>query len=798
MALAIATNTGALMAAASATSVNKDMETSMERLSTGKRINSAKDDAAGVAIASRMTSEINGLNQAVRNAGDGQALASTAEGAMVEIENMLQRMRELAVQAANDTNSSDNRAALDSEISQLQGEIDRIVDTTNFNGRNLLDGSAAISLQVGASSGQTMSFSIGAMGTTSLGSNGAVGAGSVLTASYNGTEAETTRVQMAFNGNDSFTFDIDFDVDGSGTPATLNIQTEAVLNGSAAGIAQAINDAASAANIENYISATVSGNVVSIANSFGGDIDVSNFSSTSNTSASFTTINGASTSDASAILGATPQNVSTGFATAASGTAYSAATASSPGTAASFTATVAAADLANFGASNNLEVDFGNYTVTVANADTASAATIAAAINQLTSDWTFSANGDVLTGTANNSGVHSAISLTEVDAAGAADAAGTGLSSTAGTVVSMSVATAGVDPTAAAAESGGTNMYLNMSAADTYSMTVDGTAVNFTYAGTAASLSNVATVVDTAMGAGYTVSVENSQLRVLKDDGTAITLAAFSSSAGGTITASTDAATAGVQGASELLDDASFVQAAGADAVGVATATNTLITFTADDVYSFKLSDGTRTAVVDATSVDVTNSDVDDMVAAITYGLAQAGMSNSITAVAGDGTNGAAVGEILLTQAAGKTISFSDFTSDQAGAMGTEVGAVGTTGVARFLDDGNATNAQTVSSIAVNTATQAAAAITVIDNALKEIAAERASLGAIVNRLDHTVNNLTNVSINMTAARGRVEDADFAAESTNLAKSQILAQASTAMLAQANASKQSVLSLLQG
>ena len=105
MALAIATNNAALNAAASASSVNRDMETSMARLSSGKRINSASDDAAGVAIASRLTAEIRGTNQAIRNALDGQALIDTAEGAHKEVENILQRMREVAVQAANDTNN---------------------------------------------------------------------------------------------------------------------------------------------------------------------------------------------------------------------------------------------------------------------------------------------------------------------------------------------------------------------------------------------------------------------------------------------------------------------------------------------------------------------------------------------------------------------------------------------------------------------------------------------------------------------------------------------------------------------
>jgi len=158
MALAIATNTGALMAAASASSVNRDMETSMERLSTGKRINSAADDAAGVAIASRLTSEIRGTNQAIRNAMDGQALIDTAEGAHKEIENILQRMRELAVQGSNATNSSADRANLTAEFSALRTEIDRIADTTTWAGQSLLNGNSTVSFQfqIGGKSGQTL------------------------------------------------------------------------------------------------------------------------------------------------------------------------------------------------------------------------------------------------------------------------------------------------------------------------------------------------------------------------------------------------------------------------------------------------------------------------------------------------------------------------------------------------------------------------------------------------------------------------------------------------------------------
>lgn len=143
MALSVATNTGAMMAQAAASSVNKEMEISMERLSSGKRINSAADDAAGVAIASRLTAEVKGTNMAIRNAMDGQALIDTAEGAHIEVTDILQRMRELAVQAANDTNDANDRNNLEKEYTQLVTEIDRIAEVTTWAGKSLLNGSGA-------------------------------------------------------------------------------------------------------------------------------------------------------------------------------------------------------------------------------------------------------------------------------------------------------------------------------------------------------------------------------------------------------------------------------------------------------------------------------------------------------------------------------------------------------------------------------------------------------------------------------------------------------------------------------
>jgi len=153
------------------------LSTSMEQLSTGKRINSAQDDAAGFAIAQKMTSQIRGLNQAVRNAGDAISLVQTAEGALVEVNNMLQRMRELSVQSATDSNVTTDREALHNEFNQLRLEINRVATNTQWNGRNILDkgftgnGSGANSglykFQVGANANQTIDLTIGNYTTNS-------------------------------------------------------------------------------------------------------------------------------------------------------------------------------------------------------------------------------------------------------------------------------------------------------------------------------------------------------------------------------------------------------------------------------------------------------------------------------------------------------------------------------------------------------------------------------------------------------------------------------------------------------
>jgi len=172
MALTINTNVMSLNAQRNLGKSQGALGKSMQRLSSGLRINSAKDDAAGLAISNRMTAQIRGLNQASRNANDGISLAQTAEGALQESTNILQRMRELAVQSANDTNTSADRSSLQSEVKQLQAELDRIAETTSFNGKSLLDGTfTGAKFQVGANANQTISISTGSATTDSLGIN---------------------------------------------------------------------------------------------------------------------------------------------------------------------------------------------------------------------------------------------------------------------------------------------------------------------------------------------------------------------------------------------------------------------------------------------------------------------------------------------------------------------------------------------------------------------------------------------------------------------------------------------------
>jgi flagellin len=241
----INTNTNALVAQQALQTNARRLDTSMEQLSTGKRINSAKDDAAGFAIASKMTAQIRGLDQAVRNANDGISLLQTADGAMTEVTNMMQRMRELGVQSANDSNTGENRDYLDLEFQQLKGEINRIVKNTQWNGVNVLDKSndnnttaGKFVFQVGANAGQTIDHTIKVFdlgtpkGTSTTATAAEVTAGTpgtkeVSTLTVGGTYAAGDIINVNLNQN---IFQYTVTTTDAGSSATLSTNLASALN----------------------------------------------------------------------------------------------------------------------------------------------------------------------------------------------------------------------------------------------------------------------------------------------------------------------------------------------------------------------------------------------------------------------------------------------------------------------------------------------------------------------------------------------------------------------------------------
>src|SRR5581483_6189147 len=235
MALGINTNVNSLEAQRNLQSTQMSLATSLQRLSSGLRINSAADDAAGLAIAERFTAQIRGSDQAARNANDGISLAQTAEGSLSQVSNNLQRIRELAVQSANATNSSSDRAALQQEVSQLVSEINRVASQTAFNGVNLLDGSfSGQTFQVGANAGQTITVAslvdsrTAALGAHTLTADGTVTGNVVTGSTNNGVGAET---------------DLTLTV-GTGPSAVTTGAISYAANAGADAIASAINTAA--------------------------------------------------------------------------------------------------------------------------------------------------------------------------------------------------------------------------------------------------------------------------------------------------------------------------------------------------------------------------------------------------------------------------------------------------------------------------------------------------------------------------------------------------------------------------
>ena len=323
--ISVNTNVSSLNAQRNLSTSGSDLATSMERLSSGMRINSAKDDAAGLQISNRLTSQVNGLAVAQRNANDGISMAQTAEGAMSESTSILQRMRELALQSANGSNSTEDRESLQKEVAALQTELTRIADTTSFGGQQLLDGSfGSKSFQIGANSNETINVSLSSVAANKIGTNqvnlqgDTVGLGEAATLSttattngvvggdytISGREEATVTIAAAATAEDiansinsynsatgvsaqartEATVDIgtpgdldetiSFKLDGAGLDAGDESTISYVGTGTEEGDKQAMAEAINAKTDEHGVTATVENGELTISNNTGADIEL--------------------------------------------------------------------------------------------------------------------------------------------------------------------------------------------------------------------------------------------------------------------------------------------------------------------------------------------------------------------------------------------------------------------------------------------------------------------------------------------------------------------------------------------
>jgi flagellin len=330
----INTNIASLNAQRNLNRTGNDLQTSLQRLSTGLRINSARDDAAGLAISERFTTQIRGLNQAVRNANDGISFAQTAEGALSTVGDSLQRMRELAVQAINDTNSSSDRQALNNEVGQLIAEVTRIANSTQFNGQNVLDGTLSdLTFQVGANQGQTITVSgvdsrasqlgarvatTGSLTATQIaaGSNDLVVNGNTIDISAATTSQDIVNAVNALTSSHGITAIKATSVDTGAlavTTGTVTINGVSVaLDGTDAASVSASADSINALTNQTGVTATASGTDITLTNTDGSDIVITGafLGGTAETYSAGITFAGAVSDGAFTITGGTTTDVS--------------------------------------------------------------------------------------------------------------------------------------------------------------------------------------------------------------------------------------------------------------------------------------------------------------------------------------------------------------------------------------------------------------------------------------------------------------------------------------------------------
>lgn len=618
----------------------------MERLSSGLRVNSAKDDAAGLAIATGMESQIRGINQAVRNANDGISMSQTAEGAMDEMTNILQRIRELAIQSANDTNSASNRASIQAEVGQLYDELDRIANVTQFNGVNVLDGSVgSTTLQIGANAGENLTFSIDSVTTRDLNLNAVSGLGELNGGRVNGT-AVTLTDEVAING---------VGLAGVANVANRAVVMEAEIN-SKSGITG------------------VTASAYNVVEGVGGQTGIT----------SGLQINGvtlAATGSMEDLVDTINRDV--------------------PGV------------IASVGNSGSLILS-----------------------NDTGADIDIGANGSQV-GLVNVDNYTGYLALTSSDQSPVEIGLGTAATASAGQLQQFGFNLAEGSDKLTGGEVTGTAV----SGADGIQINgVDLGVVAGTTAADKAFAINALTGV-TGVSASATTEVKYEVL--------------FPGTTGSTLTLNGSAIS--LAGAVSLDDVVTVIKASGIQGV----------TPSADNATG---------------SLILTSQSGGDIVL-------ESDSATSLTGVAAN-TPVTTRGAITLTGQDGKDVLVTSNASTEAN-KDTALAKLG------LVDFGGSSSA-IGTGLSVLTVANSENTIDRIDSALEQISNSRAGLGAIQNRLASTISNLENVSQNLSASKSRIVDADFASETSKLSKAQILQQAGTAMLTQANASTQNVLSLLQG
>jgi flagellin len=818
----INTNMASLNAQRNLNSSQNSLATALTRLSSGLRINSAKDDAAGLAISDRFTTQIRGLNQAVRNANDGISLSQTGEGALAEVSNNLQRIRELAVQAANATNSDSDRAALDLEVQQRLAEVDRIASQTNFNGRKILDGSFGnASFQVGADAGQTIVLNL--EGSTRVADIGAIASATsgALGASAVDGHIDVTPTDMTFFGSGTpatagsiqFTGLADFDftpgatlVAGTSAPFVidetavggLDFSTPAVLTAAAYTTSAPVTsfDFSLSAGVDGHMEITDDGGTFSIP--LDGQPD---FGSGANLAAYLT-----------GELAAAGSNTTVTW-----DVDHLVLTSAETGSASVAPTFTSGADLVAAGitlASTNSGVDASAATSSVINIDG----------TNVTLDFDALGSGAVLA-----SGLTGAMAGAGLVGYSANYDAGTGeLTITGPDENSVDLVvnnTTGVTAFAAgfttSAGVAGSAAVVDQSATfiiDSHAVTLDSNYFN---------IGGLASALQAKMGSGYTFSTSGTGDLLIERTsvGASSTGIAITAADGNAVLAglgvgdgvSTDGVDAFANNNATFYVDGNVVNLT-TDFLSYADLATEIGTQLSGYSASYDGGTGQITISKDGSidAVNITGADVIATTAGFGFASGVVGSSaGSITLAAGDYS--IAVGDADPVDFAGTYASPQELatainrelsginaeitpagelklmSTQQITMSGAEAGATGAMAFTTLVVAPTAGSLDTVNVMDVISANEA---IVRIDSALTGVSNLRSTFGAIQNRFESTISNLTATGENLTSARSRIMDADFAQETAALTRAQILQQAGTAMLAQANQIPQNVLSLL--